>query len=76
MNNNTESQVERCYICNGEPYKTDGHSRVICKKHAYPIQQPIKYIAPIQGRNEKCGCGSGLKFKKCCWPVFSKHSQI
>ena len=21
---------------------------------------------PAQGRNEKCNCGSGLKFKKCC----------
>jgi len=20
----------------------------------------------IQGRNERCNCGSGLKFKKCC----------
>jgi hypothetical protein len=21
---------------------------------------------PAQGNNEKCGCGSGKKFKKCC----------
>lgn len=24
------------------------------------------------GRNERCPCGSGLKFKKCCLPNGSK----
>ncbi|WP_366925853.1 SEC-C metal-binding domain-containing protein [Acinetobacter sp.] len=23
-------------------------------------------IQPQQGRNEKCNCGSGKKFKNCC----------
>ncbi len=45
-------------------------------KRRAPKQQPIKYVSPIQGRNEKCACGSGIKFKKCCWIEFSKHSQI
>ena len=22
-----------------------------------------------QGRNEKCNCGSGVKFKNCCWRI-------
>lgn len=25
------------------------------------------------GRNQKCYCGSGLKFKKCCW---TKHAVL
>lgn len=25
----------------------------------------LKKLSP----NEKCGCGSGLKYKKCCWPT-------
>lgn len=39
-------------------------------------QEPIKYEVPIQGRNEKCACGSGLKYKKCCWLIHSQFSQV
>jgi len=28
-----------------------------------PFQRKNKKV----GRNEKCPCGSGIKFKKCCW---------
>jgi len=28
---------------------------------ATPFRKPVKI-----GRNEKCYCGSGLKYKKCC----------
>ena len=28
--------------------------------------QPYKREIPKTGRNEKCPCGSGVKFKKCC----------
>ncbi|MBL8968949.1 MAG: SEC-C domain-containing protein [Myxococcales bacterium] len=24
---------------------------------------------PKVGRNDPCPCGSGKKFKKCCWPL-------
>ena len=23
-------------------------------------------------RNKKCPCGSGVKFKKCCWGLYTK----
>lgn len=29
-------------------------------------QHTVKRDELIQGRNEKCNCGSGLKYKKCC----------
>ena len=32
------------------------------KKYYDQLQLPNKQ----QGRNEKCNCGSGLKYKKCC----------
>ena len=36
-------------------------------------EQPTELIPPIikkkkVGRNEPCPCGSGKKYKKCCWP--------
>ncbi len=39
---------------------------------SFPSSKPKPYKVyelspkPEQGRNEKCNCGSGLKFKKCC----------
>ena len=33
------------------------------------ITKPNINITPIQGRNEKCKCGSGKKFKVCCGNV-------
>lgn len=29
-----------------------------------PVERPV---APLGGRNKTCQCGSGKKFKKCCW---------
>ena len=34
-----------------------------------PHQQPIKKTNP-PGRNDPCPCGSGKKYKKCCYPKF------
>jgi preprotein translocase subunit SecA len=34
-----------------------------------PHQQPIKKDNP-PGRNDPCPCGSGKKYKKCCYPKF------
>jgi len=37
-------------------------------------QQNIAQEIPLEfrhvGRNEKCPCGSGKKFKKCCWDKY------
>lgn len=30
------------------------------------VADPIRYEAPLVGRNDPCPCGSGKKFKKCC----------
>ncbi|MCK4473968.1 preprotein translocase subunit SecA [Candidatus Parcubacteria bacterium] len=45
------------------------------KLTAQPVQQPVQQ--PIQqpgaakvGRNDPCPCGSGKKYKKCCWPKY------
>lgn len=36
-------------------------------KRAYEFPQPKKQIPKIKlGRNDKCPCGSGKKYKKCC----------
>ena len=28
------------------------------------------------GRNQLCSCGSGMKYKKCCWARGQKQMQI
>jgi uncharacterized protein YecA (UPF0149 family) len=33
---------------------------------AQRVQQPQRRTTPKVGRNERCPCGSGKKFKKCC----------
>ena len=32
--------------------------------------QPIKSNVPRPGRNDQCPCGSGKKYKKCCYPKY------
>lgn len=37
----------------------------------FPLGKPVRNVPKYarkkeQGRNEKCNCGSGLKYKKCC----------
>ena len=37
----------------------------------FPTEKPVRNVPEYarkkeQGRNEKCNCGSGLKYKKCC----------
>ena len=34
-----------------------------------PLSQPVKNDS-IVGRNDPCPCGSGKKYKKCCYPKF------
>jgi len=35
-----------------------------------PTQNQLSRKPPKVGRNEPCPCGSGKKFKKCCWMRF------
>lgn len=32
-----------------------------------PTERQMARRPPKVGRNEPCPCGSGKKFKKCCW---------
>lgn len=36
-------------------------------------KQPFKAAANNTGRNEPCPCGSGEKYKKCCYEVARMH---
>lgn len=36
--------------------------------HLEPLA-PFKYSSPKVGRNDPCPCGSGKKYKKCCFDV-------
>ena len=38
-----------------------------------PIQ--IRRVPPKVGRNEPCPCGSGKKFKNCCWTGKENNSE-
>ena len=35
-----------------------------------PRIKPVQSSADIPGRNDTCPCGSGKKYKKCCYPKF------
>ncbi len=38
------------------------------RKQPWPDPAPLARLKPSPpGRNDLCTCGSGLKFKKCCW---------
>jgi hypothetical protein len=55
-----------CEICKLRPAeKTDYRSREVCLKCASPKIKPIRLQGRPVGRNERCPCGSGKKFKKC-----------
>ena len=48
--------------------KKEGFMNMESKQQAQPVkqkQQPVRVEQSI-GRNEKCPCGSGLKYKNCC----------
>ena len=59
-------EAELCVACNLRPaVKTDSQSRAHCFHCALGITEPI-IAEPRQGLNEKCDCGSGRKYKRCC----------
>jgi len=66
-----------CHKCGSKGYKTDGLSRVWCadclsikldKYGEYDGEKVEQYVRGDRkvGRNEKCPCKSGIKYKKCC----------
>jgi len=43
----------------------------LTKEPQQPVQQPIHSPSKDKpGRNDPCPCGSGKKYKKCCYPKF------
>lgn len=48
----------------------------ICPDCAVPLQRPIKYNLPRIGRNDKCRCGSGIKFKSCCLTKYNTANSL
>jgi uncharacterized protein YchJ len=36
----------------------------------------IKVKRPRWGRNISCICGSGKKFKRCCWDYFQELNRV
>jgi SEC-C motif-containing protein len=37
-------------------------------------KQPVRHETPKLGRNDKCSCGSGKKYKKCCGSVSARSA--
>jgi len=55
--------------CGREAFKTDSNGNWVCIKCAERLG--IKGVTPLPkskiiGRNKKCHCGSGKKYKQCC----------
>lgn len=48
------------------------HGKDCCKKHFSAFTRTKPIMSTRQGRNEKCKCGSGKKFKNCCGKPGSK----
>ena len=40
-----------------------------------PKKQPVRRDSPKVGRNDPCPCGSGKKYKKCCWDKDQKTAS-
>lgn len=66
-------QVEKCAYCPSTNIcKYGGNSEPICYKCAgHELMEGTKgetflRISPKLQRNDKCSCGSGKKYKKCC----------
>jgi len=53
------------------------HRRFVRKATPDELQtQPFRRPAPKIGRNQPCPCGSGKKFKQCCWTSASEDAPI
>jgi preprotein translocase subunit SecA len=55
--------------------ETAAQQEVATKPIEAPKQQPIKRDQPKVGRNDPCPCGSGKKYKKCCWDKDNKAAD-
>lgn len=66
-----DKEIQLCeYCCKRPALKTNGESKYECENHANSGSceglKPVKYLEKLQHNNDRCNCGSGLKYKKCC----------
>lgn len=57
-----------CCVCGKKATKRGTDTQWYCRKHYnlnFPFPNQRENIIKI-GRNEKCPCGSGKKYKRCC----------
>jgi uncharacterized protein YchJ len=74
---------DQCKYCGNIAYKTNGKSELICYDRAVygeceqelMKQEPIVNEGKKVGRNDKCPCGSGKKFKRCCINLFDEKDR-
>jgi hypothetical protein len=43
------------------------HQTNLPSSRLFPSTYTLMRSGPKVGRNDKCPCGSGKKYKKCCW---------
>ena len=48
----------------------------ITKDEAEKFRRKSKRIRKNNMRNKPCPCGSGKKFKKCCWTQVTKMQEV
>ena len=54
-----------CSICNKRKAIKSGDAGPECRKCAMGLPDPYVHACRF-GRNQKCPCGKGKKFKSCC----------
>lgn len=59
-----------CDFCNKPALKTNGNSEYVCENRALSGRcegfEPLKRDKNALNNNQKCHCGSNIKYKKCC----------
>lgn len=69
--------MDICFYCGveGRPiYKYGGKGEPICTT-CIGLSHPPREVVASLGRNEKCYCGSGKKFKTCCLKKEATNEQ-
>jgi hypothetical protein len=69
----TENEIQDkdyCKYCKSLAYKTNGRAEPICYNRAHTGKcegNKPRSVKTVPGRNEPCSCGSGKKYKYCCY---------
>lgn len=70
---------DKCKYCDSPVYGQNEMSEPICRKRFMKgkcsSQKPIVNGGRKVGRNDKCPCGSGKKFKQCCIVLFDEKDK-